>query len=475
MLTGVLLVLPAKAGDDEVAQQLGKLWQSSLLAPLPRQSGEEQLKAIAFPDKHRQRLLDNVAAISLDQLDYPLSQLLPALRWGYGTMANPYDGDLDLLGIRITNYAVASERSVPEWLTEALVRRVQQLGLQGGAAKRPVRPLRWQYSPWYEPEKSAYTELEFAAMAWAGPAVRDHAQYVENDGHTRIRVSRTQENSLKVLVAWAYQRGLPLKLSLDASKPLDSVKPLPILAKTNIPVWLVTPQGLVAARLTSLHTGDPCLGGGWLELEAGAGLRPAIWAILFLPEEVRASAAIIERLKPEPDSDPYLLAMHSKLTVSWPDMRLPMLTVSAKKFQWRKYPQREKRNTANPWDRLGHHYRNRRAGAGATRPHQRGRYARMPASVNNPASSKVSDKYSSTSSSTCAVTVSKVKSMATAAKPTSTAATPHRRACASMCSLSQPSRASPARPYTLITDCAQRNPPSISLTKRSTTIPEGAS
>jgi len=212
----------------------------------------------------------------------------------------------------------------------------------GWGCQAASAPLRWQYSPWYEPEKSAYTELEFAAMAWAGPAVRDHAQYVENDGHTRIRVSRTQENSLKVLVAWAYQRGLPLKLSLDASKPLDSVKPLPILAKTNIPVWLVTPQGLVAARLTSLHTGDPCLGGGWLELEAGAGLRPAIWAILFLPEEVRASAAIIERLKPEPDSDPYLLAMHSKLTVSWPDMRLPMLTVSAKKFQWRKYPQREK-------------------------------------------------------------------------------------------------------------------------------------
>ena len=92
---------------------------------------------------------------------------------------------------------------------------------------------------------------------------------------------------------------------------------------------------------SGLHTGNACLGGGWLELEVAGGARPAIWAILFLPEETLASRAVVKRQKLAPNPDAYLLAAHSQLTVSWPDKRLPTLNITAKQFHWRDYPQRE--------------------------------------------------------------------------------------------------------------------------------------
>lgn len=343
-LTSALLALPADAGDDEAARQkIDELWQAQLLAPLPRHLSEGQAMAVAFPGQHRQQLLENVAAISLDQLDRPLSELLPALSWGYATTAGNQAAnyDSDLLTVRF-GLPAQSEQSAPEWLAEALSRRVQQLALPRAAAKRPASPLGWQYElqEWNGNQPTAYTELNIGAMVWAGPAVRYHAQYVDTADRTRIRIDRSPY-SLKELAAWAHQRGLSLKLSLDTSLPLDSGTPMPILARVDAPVWIITPQGLVRARLTGMHTGNACLGGGWLELEVAGGARPAIWAILFFPEEALATRAVVKRQKPAPNPDAYLLAVHSQLMVSWPDKRLPTLSIIAKQFHWRNYPQRE--------------------------------------------------------------------------------------------------------------------------------------
>jgi hypothetical protein len=341
LLTAASPTLPAGAGDDEAAQQIGRHWQRDLLAPLRRQSGDGQPKAVAFPEAHRQRLIERVASLPLDRLDQPLFRLLPELNWGYVTMVTAYGSEPDLLAIRVTDYEAPSEQSVPEWLREPLARRVRQLGLPGGTALRPAHPLRWLDSPyWNESEPSAYTELEFAAMVWAGPAVRDHAKYLDAGQHMRIHIP-ANSYSLGELAAWAYRRGLPLKLSLDTRMPLDQEVPLPILARTDAPVWIVTPQGLVAARLTGLHTGDVCRGGGWLELKVASGVRPAIWAILFLPDDLLAKSAVVKRQQPAPEPNAYLLAAHSRLTVSWPGMSLPMLTVSARKFQWESRSQQE--------------------------------------------------------------------------------------------------------------------------------------
>lgn len=326
------LALPAGAGDD-AAQQIGLQWRRDLLAPLPQQLDEGQPKALAFPEAQRQRLLGSVASLSLDRLDQPLSGLLPELKWGYVTMLPAYGSEPDLLAIRVTDYEIPKDQSVPEWLREALIHRIAQLGLPAGSARRPVLPLRWLDSPdWREFEPSASTEIEVAAMAWAGPARREHARYFDDDQQTRIHIPGVY--ALWKLALWAQRRGLPLHVSLDARMPLAQEQPLPILARTDVPVWLLTPQGLVAARLTGLHTGDACLGGGWLELKVASGLRPAVWAILFLPDGTLASSAVVKRQKPAPEPDAYLLAAHSQLTVSWSGTQLPTLTVSVRKFQW---------------------------------------------------------------------------------------------------------------------------------------------
>lgn len=345
-LTSALLALPADAGDDEAARQaIDELWQAQLLAPLPRQSSVGEAMVVAFLGQHRQRLLENVANLSLEQLDQPLSELLPALRWGNAATAGNQDVNYgsDLLTV-LVGLSAQRERSVPEWLTEALARRIQQLAMMRATAKRLNSPLVWSYElpDWSGSGTNAFTELNIGAMAWAGPAVRDHAQYVDmaDRTRTRIRIDHTPY-PLKELAAWTHQHGQALKLSLDNSLPLDSETPMPVVARVDVPVWLITPQGLVTARLTGLHTGNACVGGGWLELEVAGGARPAIWAILFLPEKALASRAVVKRQIPAPNPEAYLLAAHSQLAVSWPDKRLPTLNITAKQFQWRNYPQRE--------------------------------------------------------------------------------------------------------------------------------------
>ena len=272
---------------------------------------------------------------------------MPELNWGYAAnaptafdlAAGNYFGPLD---IRFVHFA-ANELSLPGWLVEALARRVQKFSLTRGVAKSIPKPLGWQQDLPNRIDNQPTGHKEINAIAWAGPAVRDNAQYVETTDSTRIRIDRTSY-SLSELVNWANHRGLSLTLSLDSNQPLVTGAPLPILARLVAPVWLVTPKGLVSAQLTGMHTGNACLGGGWLELEVSGSTKPAIWAILFLPEEALARSAVVNRQKPPPDTntDDYLVASHSQLTVSWPDKRLSTLTITAKQFHWRNYPQGEK-------------------------------------------------------------------------------------------------------------------------------------
>lgn len=221
------------------------------------------------------------------------------------------------------------EGLMPSWLVEAIRQRVSTQRLPA----RAVEPeLSWRSNAGEFFYGAPPIDWE-SAPVWSGPAVRDHAaSYVYDAGTTRIRIAAGDAPGLWRI---AQARGVAARLVLDdTGRAMSWYESLPLRLELKLPVWLVTAQELIPATLTGLRIGDACHGGGWTELRIDGQRRPAIWAVLFLPDEATARAARVKRL-PSPAPDPNASAdagAVSRLELSWPDDRLPALHLVAKRF-----------------------------------------------------------------------------------------------------------------------------------------------
>lgn len=264
-------------------------------------------------------------APALLSMQSPGSALWPAaLQWGLG----------DGLNLSLDS---PIEGPIPAWLADAIRRRVATQQLPARTVEYPPVAGRWRAGRRYDGDLG----IDWAdAAVWSGPAVRDHAaSYVQEAGTTRIRVAIGDGGELWQM---ALARGVAARLVLDdAGRALPWNERLPLRLELKLPVWLVTPQELIPATLTGLHQGDTCRGGGWTELRIDGQRRPPVWALLFLPDEATARAAIVKRLPtPAPDeNNPTSAQAVGRLEVSWPDARLPALTLVAKRFgdMWGSY------------------------------------------------------------------------------------------------------------------------------------------
>lgn len=296
----------AAEGDDVAS--LAERWERQRL--LQPAAAERDAADAAWAAEMRAPLLANVGRLTLAELfggaTLRSSALLGRRPWRHdeGLQFAPDPGDA----------------FAPAWVQEALARRVAALSLPA-APPQPLRRDTWQ------------AEDGRGAAVWSGPAVRDGvAQYRSDGSGTRIRLAIGDAAQLHALAA---ARGAALRVQLDdAGRPLRWDEALPLKLTTALPVWLVTPQELLPATLTTLRTGSAC-DGGHLELALAGPRQPPVWALLFLPDEATARAARVRRLPlpaPKPDEPAPVASQTSRLEVAWPDGTLPTLQVVAKRF-----------------------------------------------------------------------------------------------------------------------------------------------
>lgn len=198
------------------------------------------------------------------------------------------------------------------------------------------------------------------AMVWAGPAVREGAtRYWQASGKTHIRIP-FNENALH-LYHWAAAHKLPLQLVrrqgnsavatyLSNHHLAQQSNSLIVDATTDIPVFVVAPEGLLPARITAFSVGgSSCDGSNWVELVLEDAANPEVWGVLALNDPqltknievtqlptvempmVRMRPLGIAGSTPTPSVDE---TQRKVLRVDFMDNALPTLYLVARHFDW---------------------------------------------------------------------------------------------------------------------------------------------
>lgn len=302
-----------------------RMTQDLVAPPMPR-AGEEPARAseAIWASALRAAVLAEVRGWSAQVLldaDSPAALLGHAAQvWTLGEGLQAQARDVDAV--------------LPAWLQEAIRQRVSELAMPARAAAAASAEGGWIASTPYEPDRVDWRR----PAVWSGPAVRDRAaSYRSEGGTTRIRVA---VGSASLLWRLALARGAGVRMTLDdAGRELRWTGRLPLRLELRLPVWLATPQGLVAATLTGARADGPCDGGGWTALQVAGNQQPAVWAILFLPDEASARAAQVRRIATPAKGDQSTADQVGALEVAWPDQRLPPIRLVAKRFRdvWGSY------------------------------------------------------------------------------------------------------------------------------------------
>lgn len=349
-LTAVFLVLfmaPVLADDKVACQSLRQCWKDSLLATPTSTDQSVPERMVRMPDLHRHEVESEIVAWARhvktavtdnpDQRqsiwwDIKFSQIAPSFLLGTLQAKGPtsqYSGNeewpflTEISGGNGPDAAIFTE--LPGWMVEAIDHEVRKLSL--AARRQEIGQLgsgRW--TTW---------DSVGNAIAWAGPAVKDGtASYrPKGDGMT-VRISMPSERAAEIY-RLAQQQGYPLQLQLKRDAfPLYPHTPVIIIGSTDIPVWLVSAERLISARLTAFSTGgQACDGSQWMEFFYKGTEAPPIWAALTFTDPSLANGMTARRL---PGSQPseYQEVQRSEIELRWPNDRLPPLRVVAKRFEW---------------------------------------------------------------------------------------------------------------------------------------------
>ncbi len=326
------LAQAAPADPNERLQQARQRWVDAALLPSPRAAAADGAAArradAAWAAEAREALLARVRLLDGPTLLQQADLAGPAIAMPTAVLLSD--------GLSLSFPTI--DGPMPPWLLAALRRQVASASLP---ARRLDQPL--PTGTWLDSVPQAYgDQTNWAQPAvWAGPAVRDGvADYRREGGHTRIRLAIGNGMALWEL---ARSRGVAVRLRLDDASANAFGAP-PLHMELQLPVWLLTPQQLLPATLTALRYRSDCAL-GYTELQLAGDSQPAVWAVLFLPDEASGRAAQVRRIAPPPEPEgqvPGLGARRSsRLEVSWPDGRLPALHVVARRFGelWGSYVQ----------------------------------------------------------------------------------------------------------------------------------------
>lgn len=220
--------------------------------------------------------------------------------------------------------------ALPAW---ALPLLAEWVASQGWPAGKPpaVKEARWPALAESQPPVPT-------AFVIAGPAVKDGvAQYRRDGGDTVARLALDDgQASLWLTAAKTLGWGTQLRLreapvpELYADVHVSSVFSTPAGAPR---VWLVSPAGVVEARLQRLHwggIGSACE--SWIELRWPGTAEPAVWALLALADPSWAAGATVQRLPAKPGGSD---VQRGELRVALPAApRLPPLRLRASRYEF---------------------------------------------------------------------------------------------------------------------------------------------
>jgi hypothetical protein len=192
---------------------------------------------------------------------------------------------------------LAPNSILPRSLVEQIEARVEACSLpEGFSAWRASWGSEWPWEirAWHDP-----------GMVLAGPSVKDGVtRYWRQGQATHVRIPlNAQRQGAGILYFWARKEEIAMRLSLAPLREEGSIRvmdPIVVRATTNIPVFIVSPQGLAPARIVQFVAGGgSCAGGDWLELSLENDAEPAIWAVIALHDRGLAEKARVTRLPPE--------------------------------------------------------------------------------------------------------------------------------------------------------------------------------
>ncbi|MDR0673526.1 MAG: hypothetical protein LBF93_07685 [Zoogloeaceae bacterium] len=169
-----------------------------------------------------------------------------------------------------------------------------------------------------------------AALALAGPAVKDGVTcYWQQNGKTHIRFALKSAGDLR---SWAKRRGISLQLTRQPSNGPVYNHDMPTLrAKTAIPVFVVSPEGLTPARIVDFAVG----GSSWLEVVLANDTTPPIWAVIALRDPALARKAKVTRqreLETQKEGTHYLELKRGVLRLEFKNDALPPLILVARQL-----------------------------------------------------------------------------------------------------------------------------------------------
>ena len=224
--------------------------------------------------------------------------------------------------------------------------------------------LGWDVGAWQLDGENAIKSPELEDLSsypkvWAGPVVSDMTRYHKKNDKMIARVyfnggeySSSFQPIMQGIWALAKRQNLSIAVSIDTSTNVHELS-YPLQFKGRIPLYIVTPDGLVPAMLVSarLNNSGECNTGNWFELELENEKPIAMWAFLALPKPELAKSILIKRETYVPNTfkydQEYMVGTRKVLALSWKGNLLPSLKIIATRFDYNleKYDDKGKLNS----------------------------------------------------------------------------------------------------------------------------------
>lgn len=325
-----LAMTPLSAPFAEDAASSGEgYWNEQLLAePRP----EEMVgpgKPVPLPEKQKQQVIEEIRNWAKDrkqagELNPPFNEI--ASIFLQGSLAShekdaSYYVRRDWIFIQPLEPGERVYRELPVWYQREIEEAVRRLSLP---ARRVVRD--GPVQAW---------SVKDGAWAWAGPSVKEgSASYRQDNAGMFVRLAMEEKQGTEIY-RWAQAFGHRIDLRLVAGdQPRYPHSSLILEGKTDIPVWIVSPEGLLPARLSAFRSGGTaCEGSQWMELQYAGEAMPAVWAVLIFADQNLAKSAVVRRVKNNEELG-YRETRRSELTLTWPQGKLPALRILARRFDW---------------------------------------------------------------------------------------------------------------------------------------------
>lgn len=328
LLSLVIAPFSASLADDGTGSR-ESYWNTQLLAAPRPEEIAGSAKPLPLPERQKQQVIEQIRgwadeAKRAGELNAPFNQITPIFL--EGSLASheedvSYEATRDWLFIKPLAPNQPIYRELPVWYQSEIAAAVRGLSLPARRVARGDAAVAW-----------SATE---GAWVWAGPTVKEGvASYRQGNGEMFVRLSMA-ENQGTEIYRWAQAFGHRLDLQLAVSDQARYAhSPLILEAKTDIPVWIVSPEGLLPARLKGFRSGgEACDGSQWMELHYVGEAKPAVWAVLALADQNLAKSALVRRVKNTEELG-YRETRRSELSLTWPQGKLPALRILARRFDW---------------------------------------------------------------------------------------------------------------------------------------------